>query len=117
MTICSGATVKRERSALMALGRDLDFSVFAAHPLTLDGEPISSTRIRRALQAGDVELAERMLGYPYRLSGPVVGGDRRGRTLGFPTANLMPEATEEDGPGERRLSRCGGRRSDTRPTA
>ena len=86
-------------SALMALGRDLDFSVFAAHPLTLDGEAISSTRIRRALQAGDVELTERMLGYPYRLSGPVVGGDRRGRTLGFPTANLMPEASKKMVPG------------------
>jgi riboflavin kinase/FMN adenylyltransferase len=85
--------------ALMALGRDLDFSVFAAHPLTMDGEPISSTRIRRALQAGDVELAERMLGYPYRFTGPVVGGDRRGRTLGFPTANLMPEATKKMVPG------------------
>ena len=117
MIICSGATVRPGPGALMALGRDLDFSVFAAHPLTMDGEPISSTRIRRALQAGDVELAERMLGYPYRLSGPVVGGDRRGRTLGFPTANLMPEATEEDGPGERGLSRCAWRSEQHGPTA
>lgn len=93
----------RDREAgtesLMALGRDLDFSVFTAHPLTLDGEPISSTRIRRALQAGDVTLAERMLGHPYQLGGIVVGGDRRGRTLGFPTANLDPDATKKIVPG------------------
>lgn len=86
-------------SALMTLGRDLDFSVFTAHPLTLDGEPISSTRIRRALAAGDVTLAERMLGYPYQISGTVAGGDRRGRTLGFPTANLDPEASKKVVPG------------------
>ena len=86
-------------SALMTLGRDLDFSVFTAHPVTLDGEPISSTRIRRALAAGDVGLAERLLGYPYQVSGTVVGGDRRGRTLGFPTANLDPDASKKVVPG------------------
>ncbi len=85
-------TFGRDREAgtkdLVALGRDLDFSVFAVHPMTVDGEPISSTRIRRSLAAGDVERAERMLGYPYSMSGTVVTGDGRGRTLGFPTANL-----------------------------
>jgi riboflavin kinase / FMN adenylyltransferase len=86
-------------AALMALGRDLDFSVFAVHPMALDGEPISSTRIRRALGAGDVLLAERMLGYSYQISGTVAGGDRRGRTLGFPTANLDPEASKKVVPG------------------
>jgi riboflavin kinase / FMN adenylyltransferase len=86
-------------AALMALGRDLDFSVFAVHPMALESEPISSTRIRRALAAGDVTLAERMLGYPYLISGTVAGGDRRGRTLGFPTANLDPEASKKVVPG------------------
>jgi riboflavin kinase / FMN adenylyltransferase len=88
-------TFGRDREAgtqdLVALGRDLDFSVFAVHPLTLDGETISSTHIRRALMAGDLERAERMLGYPYQLTGTVVNGDHRGRTIGFPTANVMPE--------------------------
>ncbi len=93
----------RDREAgpkdLVALGRELDFSVIAVHPVTQDGDPISSTRIRRALAGGDVDLAHRMLGYPYRFTGTVVGGDRRGRTIGFPTANLQPAATRKLVPG------------------
>ena len=96
-------TFGRDREAgtkdLMALGRDLDFSVFAVHPMTVDGEPISSTRIRRSLAAGDVERAERMLGYPYSMTGTVVTGDGRGRTLGFPTANLNPLVARKQIPG------------------
>ncbi len=53
-----------------------------------NGEIVSSERIRRALRAGDVELAARYLGRPYRVQGVVVKGDGRGRTLGFPTANI-----------------------------
>ncbi len=52
------------------------------------GERVSSTRIRDHVREGDVEQATRLLGRPYSLSGEVVGGDRRGRLLGFPTANL-----------------------------
>jgi riboflavin kinase/FMN adenylyltransferase len=52
------------------------------------GEDVSSTRIRRALLAGDVDDAAAALGRPYSVWGEVVSGDRRGRTLGFPTANL-----------------------------
>lgn len=96
-------TFGRDREAgakdLVALGRDLDFSVFAVHPMTVDGEPISSTRIRRSLAAGDVERAERMLGYPYSMTGTVVTGDGRGRTLGFPTANLDPLVARKQIPG------------------
>ncbi|MCR5841259.1 MAG: bifunctional riboflavin kinase/FMN adenylyltransferase [Bacteroidales bacterium] len=51
-------------------------------------EAVSSTKIRKVLEAGDVEEAERMLGYPYMLRGIVVGGKQLGRTIGFPTANL-----------------------------
>jgi riboflavin kinase/FMN adenylyltransferase len=84
----------RNRSAgiedLMKLGKEFDFSVFAVHPFTVEGEPVSSTRIRRALAAGDLEHARRLLGYRYMLTGKVVRGDRRGATLGFPTANLTP---------------------------
>ncbi len=56
------------------------------------GEPVRSSRIRRALESGDVEQANGCLGYPYRLTGVVEHGDKRGRALGFPTANLrIPE--------------------------
>lgn len=69
---------------------------FAVHPFAetvLWGDaPVRSSRIRRALQAGDVTDAWGCLGRPYRLSGLVVHGDRRGHTLGFPTANLAVAA-------------------------
>ncbi|MGA9597295.1 MAG: bifunctional riboflavin kinase/FAD synthetase [Acidimicrobiia bacterium] len=55
------------------------------------GVPVRSTVIRALLEAGDVAAADRMLGRPFRLEGEVVPGDRRGRTIGFPTANLAPD--------------------------
>ena len=64
------------------------------HTLALrapDGGRLSSTRIREALDAGDAEAAAALLGHPYTLTGVVVEGDRRGRHLGFPTANLAWE--------------------------
>ena len=57
----------------------------------VDGETVSSTRIRAQIAAGDVEGAMRCLGAPFLLEGDVVSGDRRGRTLGFPTANVVPD--------------------------
>jgi riboflavin kinase/FMN adenylyltransferase len=57
-------------------------------PLMLDGDRISSTRIRAALASGDLDAANRLLGEPYALSGRVVLGEGRGHDLGFPTANL-----------------------------
>jgi riboflavin kinase / FMN adenylyltransferase len=57
----------------------------------LDGETVSSTRVRALVAAGDVETAQRCLGAPFMLEGLVVEGDRRGRELGFPTANLIPD--------------------------
>jgi riboflavin kinase/FMN adenylyltransferase len=54
----------------------------------LDGLPVSSTRIRDAVRAGDFALAGRMLARPYALRGTVIRGERLGRKLGFPTANL-----------------------------
>ena len=59
--------------------------------MTGDGEVISSTAIRRALDAGDVEKAQRLLGRPFEVRGVVTAGDRRGRTIGFPTANIPTE--------------------------
>jgi riboflavin kinase / FMN adenylyltransferase len=56
-----------------------------------DGETISSTRIRALVAAGEMESARHFLGAPYMVEGTVVEGDRRGRTLGFPTANIVPD--------------------------
>ena len=56
--------------------------------MELDGQSVSSTRIRDAVRAGDFALAARMLGRSYALRGPVIEGERLGRKLGFPTANL-----------------------------
>lgn len=56
----------------------------------VDGEIVSSTRIRSLVAAGEIDLANRCLGAPFLFEGEVVEGDGRGRTLGFPTANLVP---------------------------
>src|ERR687892_177508 len=57
----------------------------------VDGETVSSSRIRALVAAGEVEAAMRCLGAPFMVEGKVVEGDRRGRDLGFPTANLVPD--------------------------
>jgi riboflavin kinase/FMN adenylyltransferase len=57
----------------------------------LDGEVVSSSHIRSLVAAGEVARAAKLLGRPFELRGMVVGGDRRGRELGFPTANLIPD--------------------------
>jgi riboflavin kinase/FMN adenylyltransferase len=69
------------------LGTERGFEVVTVEPVLEAGEVVSSTRIRLAIAAGEVGLA-RTLGYPPRLEGTVVVGDLRGRSLGFPTANL-----------------------------
>ncbi len=75
---------------LERMGRELGFSARGVPELTYDGEPVSSTRIRTALAAGNVELAGELLGRPCALEGSVVAGDRLGRGLGWPTANIAP---------------------------
>lgn len=62
-----------------------------AEHVTLDGDPVSSTRVRRELAAANMDEIVRLLGRPYRIVGEVVEGDQRGRKLGFPTANIAPE--------------------------
>jgi riboflavin kinase/FMN adenylyltransferase len=57
----------------------------------VDGETVSSSRIRALVAAGEVEAAMRCLGAPFMIEGEVVEGDRRGRDLGFPTANIVPD--------------------------
>jgi len=73
---------------LRKLGGELGFSVQALRDVELDGQSVSSTRIRDAVRAGDFALAARMLARPYALRGAVIEGERLGRKLGFPTANL-----------------------------
>jgi riboflavin kinase/FMN adenylyltransferase len=70
------------------LGAELGFAVDVVDAVSLDGEPISSTRIRQAVARGDVHEAALCLGRPYSLQGFVIHGKHRGRELGFPTANL-----------------------------
>ena len=76
---------------LRSVGARRGFAVIESPAVRFAGRPISSTRIREALAAGRPEEAEAMLGRPYELSGAVVPGAGRGRGLGFPTANLLPE--------------------------
>lgn len=74
---------------LQAVGQERGFPVVNMHTFSIGGERVSSTRVRAALADGDLEMAESLLGRPYRISGRVAGGDRRGRTIGFPTANIQ----------------------------
>lgn len=75
---------------LQKAGLQWGFGVEETRTFSLDGERVSSTRIRDALQKGDFALAKHLLGRPFRFSGRVAHGDRLGRTLGVPTANLWP---------------------------
>ena len=73
------------------LARDGRFETRIVPLVEVDGEIVSSSHIRALIQAGEVDAAERMLGAPFQLRGEVVRGDGRGRELGFPTANLIPD--------------------------
>jgi riboflavin kinase / FMN adenylyltransferase len=73
---------------LQQAGRDHGFQVVNMHTFAIDHKRVSSTRIRDALRQGDLETAERLLGRPYRVSGRIAHGDKRGRKMGFPTANI-----------------------------
>ena len=73
---------------LVAEGRKHGITVFSAPRVNLDGEPISSTRIRERILAGDMKGAAALLGYVYKAEGTVVHGKHLGRKIGFPTLNL-----------------------------
>jgi len=74
---------------LRALGKEKGYTVELVDELVMwQGERVSSSRIRRHLEAGEINEANGCLGRPYRLRGMVVKGDQRGRTIGFPTANI-----------------------------
>jgi riboflavin kinase/FMN adenylyltransferase len=73
---------------LKKLGAELNFQVHGLSAVSLDGQAVSSTRIRETIRTGSLDAASQMLGRPYAISGKVIVGDKLGRRLGFPTANL-----------------------------
>lgn len=77
-----------DMTMLSSMGLERGFEVEAAEPFMVDDLPVSSTRVRGALAAGDVTEAARLLGRPHFVRGTVVSGEGRGRKLGFPTVNL-----------------------------
>lgn len=102
------ALIEKLGARRVAVGENFHFGAKAkgnpemlqAHPefetrvqklVEVDGEIVSSSRVRAQVAAGDMEGARRCLGVPYMVEGEVVAGDRRGRELGFPTANLIPD--------------------------
>jgi riboflavin kinase/FMN adenylyltransferase len=93
-SVCVGSqfTFGYKRSGNVALlrqlGQELHFTVHGLAAVSLDGQVVSSTRIREAIRAGELDAASQMLGRGYSLAGPVVKGDQLGRQIGFPTANL-----------------------------
>ncbi|HEV8537374.1 MAG TPA: riboflavin biosynthesis protein RibF, partial [Bacteroidota bacterium] len=94
----------RDREAdidqLRTLGQSYGFNVIAASPVTVDGDVVSSSKIREALMRGEVAQAGKYLDRPYTITGIVVRGDGRGKQLGFPTANIRPASEKKVVPAE-----------------
>jgi riboflavin kinase/FMN adenylyltransferase len=80
---------------LTALGSRLGFAVDELPAFKVDGEVVSSTKIRGLLQEGKVKEANKLLGRNYSLSGTVITGDGRGKSLSFPTANIQPDSEDK----------------------
>lgn len=83
-----GRDRRGDLAALGALGAELGFTLEVVAPVPALGGPVSSTRLRRALAAGEVGVARELLGRDYEIGGRVVSGHGRGRGLGYPTANV-----------------------------
>jgi riboflavin kinase / FMN adenylyltransferase len=83
-----GAKAKGDPEMLAARS---EFETRVVPLVEVGGETVSSTRVRALIAAGDVEAARRCLGAPFMVEGTVVSGDQRGRELGFPTANIVPD--------------------------
>ncbi|MCW8828747.1 MAG: bifunctional riboflavin kinase/FAD synthetase [Gammaproteobacteria bacterium] len=86
---CFGKGRRGDFAMLQRAGAEHGFEVVHMHTYEVNGGRVSSTRIREALQAGNLSLAEQLLGRPYRMSGRVAHGNKLGRTIGFPTANIF----------------------------
>lgn len=76
---------------LRDIGAELGYTVGVVDPVMIEGEPVSASRVRQHLYASDVQGVIPLLGRPFWLNGPVVEGDRRGQTIGYPTANIAVE--------------------------
>jgi len=83
-----GCDRKGDFQLLEVMGREHGFAVEDLHTVTHGDERVSSTRIREALALGEFDLARHLLGRPYRICGRIGHGDKRGRNIGYPTANL-----------------------------
>lgn len=73
---------------LLNLGVEAGFDVVKVHPLQIEGLTVSSTKIRKLLEEGNIKLANKLLGYEFSITGTVVHGNGIGRTIGYPTANI-----------------------------
>lgn len=83
-----GAKRAGDFALLKELGEQYNFQVVGVHTVDVEGKRVSSTRVREALRAGNMNVAEKLLGHSYYLFGKVLHGDKVGRDLGFPTANI-----------------------------
>ena len=83
-----GKGQKGDAQTLIGAGKAFDFEVEVVEPLKVDQTVVSSSKIRDLIQRGEVEVASKLLGRDYPIFGKVVEGAKRGKTLGFPTANL-----------------------------
>lgn len=84
-----GAKRAGDFAMLQAAGRERGFGVESMATLDVDGERVSSSAVRAALDEGDMAHAERLLGRPYSIAGRVIHGDKIGRRIGYPTANIQ----------------------------
>ncbi|MCH5344073.1 MAG: bifunctional riboflavin kinase/FAD synthetase [Acetatifactor sp.] len=107
-----GAGGRGNASLLESLSPQLEFCVKIIGKVCVDGKEVSSSLIRNQVEQGDMPYAGRLLGMPYPIMGSVVHGNRIGRTLGFPTINLLPPPDKLLPPNGVYLSdvTCGGRK-------
>lgn len=85
-----GAKGEGNADLLRRLGPELGFTVKTIDKVRLNGQEVSSTYVRHMVESGDLILAEKLMGMPYMVAGRVATGKRIGRTLGFPTVNILP---------------------------
>lgn len=106
-----GAGGAGDAALLERLGPELGFAVKTIEKVCLDGREVSSTYVRSKVEEGDMRMVERLMGTAYPVAGQVVPGKKLGRTLGFPTVNLLPEKNKLLPPAGVYFSdvRCGGR--------
>ena len=87
-----GARGEGNAALLQRMGPELGFEVKTIDKVRMDGEEVSSTLVRAKVEEGDMESVEHLLGMPYMIAGEVVRGRQVGRTIGFPTVNVLPGA-------------------------